>query len=213
MAEGVTFLLKSAVRPTHPASQTVVTVVPIKSLPRDLAYLRKFGQLKTNGQVMNYLTNRTEGDILVIGFRVASIVDRLSVTEVASEWMQELTATDQRKLIVDFSALEFLSSDVVGKLVELRTACMVKGVSLKICCLSDELKRVLSMTRLNAQFKIYATQRSAIECFVADNFVARQAFFARYATETDAELSLVHAAAAPTLELFPTSNDVAEFRF
>ena len=162
---------------------------------------------------MNYLTNRTEGDILVIGFRVASIVDRLSVTEVASEWMQELTATDQRKLIVDFSALKFLSSDVVGKLVELRTACMVKGVSLKLCCLSDELKRVLSMTRLNAQFKIYATQRSAIECFAADNFVARQAFFARYATETDAEISIVHAAAAPTLELFPTSNDVAEFRF
>ena len=162
---------------------------------------------------MNYLTNRTEGDILVIGFRVASIIDRLSVTEVAEEWMQELELSDGRKLIIDFSELEFLSSDVVGKLIELRTACMVKGVALKLCCLSDELEQVLSMTRLNAQFKIYRTQRSAIECFAADNFVARQAFFAGYASETDAEHTLAHATTAPTLDLFPTSNDMAEFRF
>lgn len=162
---------------------------------------------------MNYLTTETEGDILVIGFRVATLIDRLSISEVAEEWMEQLESSDLRKLIIDFSSLEFLSSDLLGKLVELRTACLVRGVSLKLCSLSKELKNALSLTRLTGQFKTYRTLRSAIECFGADNYVARQEFFSRYASESYAESTFANASAAPALELFPSSNNSRNFKF
>lgn len=158
---------------------------------------------------MHYLTSKTEGDILIIGFQVAAAIDSVSVNSIATEWFQQLESTDGRKMIIDFTSLAFLSSDLVGKLVEFRRFCLAKGVSLKLCCLPLELKQVLALTGLKTQFKTYHSQRGAIECFAADNFVARHEFFSRYKPEP----SLIQAAPTPTLQLISNSTNTAPFRF
>lgn len=155
---------------------------------------------------MNYLASRTEGDILIIDFQVFAIIDILAVESVANEWMRELESSNRNRLIIDFSSLEFLSSGFLGELVQLRAFCMAKGISLKLCCLSKELKHVLALTGLDSQFKTYHSQRGAIECFSADNFVSRQAFFARFGMEHDAHLSTPQMATTPTLELVSESS-------
>jgi anti-sigma B factor antagonist len=162
---------------------------------------------------MNYLSGQIEGDILIVEFRVAAAIDRLTVDSVSHEWMGRLRTSGLKKLIIDFSSLEFLSSGLLGKLVELRSACLRTGVSLKLCCLSQELKNVLSLTRLNGQFKTYHSRRSAIERFSADNFLVRQAFFARYAAEPEMESIGITSAPTRRLELFPSSGNMGLLEF
>jgi len=158
---------------------------------------------------MNYLTSITEDDILILGFQVAAAIDGVSVNAIATEWFEQLESTDGRKLVIDFSSLKFLSSDLVGKLIEFRRFCLAKGVSLKLCCLPMEFKQVLKLTGLKSQFKIYHSQRGAIECFAADNFVARQQFFSRY----EPAPSMAQAVPTPTLQLIAESTNTSPFGF
>ena len=162
---------------------------------------------------MNYLAIRTEGDVLVMVFQVAAVVDSLSVDSVGTEWMRELESSDHKKLVIDFSSLEFLSSGLLGELLQLRAYCRSKGVSLKLCCLSKELKNVLSLTQLSTQFKTYHSQRGAIECFAADNFVVRHEFFARYGRDLDDETCFPQMVSTPTLDLIEKSPNEAMFGF
>lgn len=162
---------------------------------------------------MNYLAIRTEGDVLVMEFQVAAVTDSLSVESVGTEWMRELESSDHKKLVIDFSAIEFLSSGLLGELIQLRGYCRAQGISLKLCCLSNQLKNVLSLTQLSGQFKTYHSQRGAIECFAADNFVVRQEFFARYGRELEDETCFPQMVSTPTLELVEKSPKAAMFGF
>jgi anti-sigma B factor antagonist len=162
---------------------------------------------------MNYLSGRIEGDILIVEFHVAAVLDRLAVDSVSTEWVNQLEASGLKKLIIDFSSLEFLSSALLGKLVELRTACLSSGVSLKLCCLTKEFEHVLSLTRLRSQFKTYHSLRSAVERFAADNFLVRHEFFARYTAEPDLVASSVVTGAPQLLEHFPISGRQQPFEF
>ena len=160
---------------------------------------------------MNYLENRIENDILIIDFQVASITDTLAVEQAASEWMQALESSGLDRLIIDFSSLEFLSSGLLGELIQLRRYCQANGISLKLCCLSKQLKDVLSLTQLSTRFKTYHSRRSAIECFAADNFVARHEFFARYDTEQAAPPSFTQITTTQTLDLIAESSNTGAF--
>ena len=155
---------------------------------------------------MKYLTSKIEGDILVLNFGVTTITDRLAVDSIASEWIDILAESELHKMIIDFSSVEFISSDLLGELLDLRTACEVAGVSLKLCCLSRDFESALELTQMSSMFKTYHSQRSAIERFNADNFLVRQEFFARYASETETETSYAASVHTPSMELFPAGS-------
>lgn len=161
---------------------------------------------------MEYVSSEKVHDILVVGFSYSMIVDPITVQSIADEIVSKVENTDSRRLILDFSGVEFVSSELVGRLVSLRRYCQVKGIALKLAGLSSSFREVLELTNLRKLFKTYRTRNSAIEMFAADDFVIRQRFFESYASTQPEENNFAAPVAVAPLRL-TVEQDASAFNF
>ena len=106
------------------------------------------------------------GDVLVVGFKQASILDQAVIDEIGNEFGQaRLEAAANRKLVVDFQAVEFMSSAMLGKLVQLHKRCKAEKVKLKLCNISNNPLEVFKITRLDKLFEIHKDTATALAKF------------------------------------------------
>ena len=88
-----------------------------------------------------------EGNIQIIGNQLFGMVD-----------------TDGRKKIVlDFSNVEYLSSAALGKLITMEKKVKAAKGKLRLCNIRPDIYEVFVITRLNKLFDIKDTQEKAIE--------------------------------------------------
>jgi len=138
---------------------------------------------------MEYVSSEIVRGVLVIGFPTATIVDSLTVRSVADEIIARVEDMDCRRLVLDFAGVGLVTSELIGRLVSLRKYCQVQGIKLKLAGLSAGFKEVLEITNLSSYFKTYRTRNSAIEMFVADDFMIRHEFFETYANSESEDFS------------------------
>ena len=113
-----------------------------------------------------YLDLQDAGDVLVVGFKQASILDQAVIDEIGNEFGQaRLEAAANRKLVVDFQAVEFMSSAMLGKLVQLHKRCKAEKVKLKLCNISNNPLEVFKITRLDKLFEIHKDTATALAKF------------------------------------------------
>jgi TPR repeat protein len=101
-------------------------------------------------------------------------------------------------MLLDFSQVGSLSSEMVGQLFMLANRCKSKEISLKACNLSAGIREILETVRLSDFLEIHDDEASARQAFVGDEDVDSQAFdihpdlLKKEAAEgdTDAELEL-----------------------
>ena len=82
---------------------------------------------------MNYFSEKTENDILILEFTVASILDPLAVDAVWHQLMSAFERSGKNKVVFDFSSVEFVSSGLLGVLLTFRGMGQTKGFSFKLC--------------------------------------------------------------------------------
>jgi len=73
-----------------------------------------------------------------------------------------------RKLIVDCSRLNYISSDGIGTIFRLHKRLAEKGGDVKLAALNHVVARILELTRLNAVFHIHPTVDEARRAFRDD---------------------------------------------
>ena len=113
-----------------------------------------------------YLDLKDAGEVLVVTFKQASILDQAVIDEIGKELAQaRLEAAGNRKMLVDFSAVEFMSSAMLGKLVQLHKGCKAEKVKLKLCRISNNPLEVFKITRLDKLFEIHADADAALAKF------------------------------------------------
>ena|SRR5579864_2772778 len=69
---------------------------------------------------------------------------------------------EHTRVVLDFSGVEFLSSDSLGLLANLRKKLGVAGIQLRLCYLEPHLRDVLRVTHLDKVFAIYGSQHDAL---------------------------------------------------
>jgi len=158
---------------------------------------------------MDYLSERIDGDILVLEFQVAALVDLIAIDAVAKEWHDRLSRSELMKVVVDFGPVAFVSSSLLGNLVSFRTHCLARGITLRICGLSEDFSKVMSMTRLDGLFSISHSQQAAIEQFASDSFLVRQQFFSQYDAAMESDMNLGVAVPVNNMSLTPTESPQA----
>ncbi len=110
-----------------------------------------------------YLELQDAGEVLVVSFKQASILDQGVIDEIGKELSQaRLEAAGTRKMLVDFRAVEFMSSAMLGKLVQLHKGCKSEKVKLKLCNISDNPLEVFRITRLDKLFEIHPDTDTAL---------------------------------------------------
>lgn len=115
---------------------------------------------------MSSLKSREEGDVLVVNFTDAKILDEARIQQIGKEMMEMAAAAEtNKKLLVNFQGVQFMSSAMIGKLVLLNKKSKAATVDLKFCSISPNVLEVFKITRLNKVFKIVKDEEQALKEF------------------------------------------------
>ena len=115
---------------------------------------------------MSSLKSREEEDVLVVNFTDAKILDEARIQQIGTELMEMVTAASQnKKLLLNFQGVQFMSSAMIGKLVLTNKKAKTSEIDLKLCTISPNVHEVFKITRLNKVFKIYPDEEKALKAF------------------------------------------------
>ena len=105
------------------------------------------------------------GDVTVVHFRDQKIIEDLGIQELGQELNHLVEVENRRKLVLNFSSVDFLSSAALGKLITLDKKMKAKSGKLKLCNIRPEIYEVFAITRLNRLFDIKDEEADALAAF------------------------------------------------
>ena len=105
------------------------------------------------------------GEVTVVHFRDQKIIEDLGIQELGQELFHLVEGEDRKKLVLNFSQVDFLSSAALGKLITLDKKVKGRGGMLKLCNIRAEIYEVFAITRLNKLFDIREDEADALAAF------------------------------------------------
>lgn len=105
------------------------------------------------------------GDVTVAHFTDKKILDEANIQEIGEELFELVDSNPQRKLVLNFSNVEYLSSAALGKLITLNKKVRQSKGQLKLCAIRPQIFEVFIITKLNKLFDIYEEEQAAVESF------------------------------------------------
>jgi anti-sigma B factor antagonist len=105
------------------------------------------------------------GDVTVAHFLDRKILDEANIQELGQELFSLVERDNRKKVVLNFSTVEFLSSAALGKLITLLKKCKTNGSTLKLSNIRPEIYEVFAITKLNKLFDIKEDQADAIKSF------------------------------------------------
>jgi len=105
------------------------------------------------------------GDVTVVRFRDRKIVEDINIQQLGQELFQLAEAANCTKLLLNFSAVDFLSSAALGKLITLDKKVKAHGGALKLSNIHPEIYEVFAITKLNRLFDIKDDEADALAAF------------------------------------------------
>jgi anti-sigma B factor antagonist len=113
-----------------------------------------------------YLELQDAGEVLVVRFNQASILDQAVIDQIGRELDQAgLEASGNRKMLLNFQAIEYMSSAMLGKLIQLHRRCKADKIKLKLCNISKNPLDVFKITKLDKLFEIHKDVPTAVATF------------------------------------------------
>ena len=107
------------------------------------------------------------GDVTVVLFRDSRITEDLSIQELAQELFHLLEVDKRKKLVLNFAAVDFLSSSALGKLITLEKKVKGHNGQMKLCSIRPQIYEVFVITKLNRLFDIRKDEADALAAFQA----------------------------------------------
>ena len=105
-------------------------------------------------------------DVVVVSFTEAKILDQLAIDQIREDFKDlTLQAASGRKLLLDFSRVQFMSSSMIGQVVRLHKQCKQDKVKLKLCNISPDIMEVFKITGLTKLLDIHKDADGALEAF------------------------------------------------
>lgn len=102
---------------------------------------------------MATLLTRKDSDILVVYFQDVSIIEESRIAALGDELL-ELVKNDNAKIVVNFENVSFMSSAMIGKLIQFSTACKDAGLKLRLCNINDNVMQVFTLMNLQKVLNI-----------------------------------------------------------
>ena len=105
------------------------------------------------------------GDVTVVQFLDHKIVEDINIQQLGQEMFRLVETDNRNKLLLNFSAVDFLSSAALGKLITLDKKIKARGGKLKLSNIRPEIYEVFAITKLNRLFDIKADEADALAAF------------------------------------------------
>jgi len=105
------------------------------------------------------------GEVTVVRFVDRKILDEANIQELGQELFQLVEDDNRKRLLLNFSSVEFLSSAALGKLITLDKKVKAHAGKLKLSNIRPEIYEVFAITKLNKLFDIKEDEADALASF------------------------------------------------
>jgi anti-anti-sigma factor len=112
------------------------------------------------------LTTYSKDGILTIVFEDARILDETKLDQLSRDLAEMLDKTSEERVILDFRNVKFMSSSMLGKLIQVNKKAAEFKVKLKFCSIDPEIRQVFKITKLDKVFEIEADEAAARAAFM-----------------------------------------------
>jgi anti-anti-sigma factor len=104
--------------------------------------------------------------ILTVCMTDARLTDEARLEQMGADLIKQLNETTEERVILDFRNVQFMSSSMLGKLVQLQKKCKEFKVHLKLASISPDIRQVFKITKLDKLFEIEADEAAARKAFM-----------------------------------------------
>ena len=111
---------------------------------------------------MNFSVSEKAG-IVLLSLK-GKIMGGPEATEI-NDKINQLLDENKLKIIMDLKQVEWINSSGIGILINTNTVLRNNYGSLRLICLSDKIKNLLKITKLDTIFKIFDTYKDALASF------------------------------------------------
>ena len=105
------------------------------------------------------------GDVTVVNFVDRKILDEQNIQVIGEQLFSLVDEEGLRKLLLNFSNVEYLSSAALGKLITLNKKLQAAGGRLILCNIDPQIHEVFEITKLDKFFNIQKEEQAALQAF------------------------------------------------
>ena len=104
-------------------------------------------------------------DVTVVDFQEPRLLEVQQIDAVGEQLYRLVDQMDRKKLVLDFSKVQFLGSAAIGMLLNLhKKSAAIKG-TLVLCGLKKDLMKVFEIMNLTKMLKFCANEKDALSVF------------------------------------------------
>jgi anti-sigma B factor antagonist len=104
-------------------------------------------------------------DVTVVSFQNISVLDSANIESLGRSLLELVEKRDTRKLVLEFSAVRFMSSQALGVLLQLKKALEPVHGKIVIAGIRPELHKVFKITNLHKMFVFHDDLDKALQEF------------------------------------------------
>jgi anti-sigma B factor antagonist len=105
------------------------------------------------------------GDVTVVNFTDKKILDEQNIQIIGEQLFSLVDELGRRKLVLNFSNVEYLSSAALGKFITLNKKVNAAQGKLVLCNIDPQIYEVFEITKLNKLFNIQKEEQAALQAF------------------------------------------------
>jgi anti-sigma B factor antagonist len=105
------------------------------------------------------------GDVTVVSFTDRKILDEQNIQIIGEQLFGLVDEQGRKKILLNFSNVEYMSSAALGKLITLNKKVQSAGGKLVLCSIDPQIREVFEITRLDKVFAIRGDEQDALQMF------------------------------------------------
>jgi anti-sigma B factor antagonist len=105
------------------------------------------------------------GDVTIARFVDKKILDENNIQIIGNQLFGLIEEDGRKKILLDFSNVEYLSSAALGKLITLNNKAKTAKGKLRLCGIRPDIYEVFAITKLNTVFDIKPDRDQALAGF------------------------------------------------
>ncbi len=105
------------------------------------------------------------GEITIVNFIDRKILDEQNIQKIGEDLFSLVEELGRKKVLLNFSNVEYLSSAALGKFITLNKKVQAVGGKLVMCNINDDIFEVFEITKLNKLFNIQKDEQTALQTF------------------------------------------------
>jgi anti-sigma B factor antagonist len=117
-------------------------------------------KLQSRKDAMLSVTKQDE--VAVVTFVTSRILDQSNVQQLGEELTALVDEFGLKRIVLDFSNVNYMSSAVMGKLVGLLKKVKAADGKIALCCIEESILEIFKIMRFDKMFSIYKTNEKAV---------------------------------------------------